>query len=338
MRSPSSDPSASSRADDAATRPFSRPLPRPFPLLSRRVSPVHASISHPASTPLFPVSFLRLLSCCLLLTLISGCNWLSRPAGDPRRESNFQDGLRWLDQGRWLSARESFYRALEVNPQNLHAHLTLGDLYQTRLTNQVLALYHYHRYLEVGRLQNGGNYHDQSASDGIRNAEVDLARRYGERMFRDQQQFELDNVRRTNAFLLQRIDVLNHHVALLSRQIASQTNPAIVPPSSLNPQPLQPTTPTQPATPIATQPASNTRSVNVTPNPQSPTQSTPRVATQPVTPAPAPTPRSHKIQSGDSLGAIARKYKVTLPALQAANPDVDSRRLKVGQLLVIPPR
>jgi len=276
----------------------------------------------------------RILAFLCLISVVTGCGWLSRPAGDPRRESNFQDGLRWMDQGRWVNARESFYRALEVNPQNLHAHLSLGDIYQTRLTNQVLALYHYHRYLEVGRLQNGGSYHDQSASDGIRSAEVDLARRYAERMFRDQQQFELDNLRRTNAFLLQRVDVLNHHIAILSRQLASQSN-VVVP----IPQPSQPSQP----------PTSNPRTVVTNAEPPRITRSQTPIATgiprtnAPVTSStstttPTAAPRVHKVQSGESLAAIARRYNVRLDALQAANPGVDSRRLKVGQSIVIPTR
>jgi LysM repeat protein len=252
----------------------------------------------------------------VLALSLSGCDWLSRPAGDPRREGNFQDGLRWADQGRWDNARESYYRALETNPQNLHAHLSLGDLYRARLTNQVLALYHYHRYLELGRAQNNGEFRDQSAADGIRNAEVELARGYAERMFRDQQQYELDNLRRTNAVLLQRIDVLTHHIGLLSRQVASQTNPPVAPPTDRPRTPL----PETPAQPIST-PQGN--------------RGTPIPPAQPTQPAPA---RTHRVAAGETLSVIARQYRIGVPALQAANPSVDARRLRPGQMLVIPTR
>lgn len=42
------------------------------------------------------------------------------------------------------------------------------------------------------------------------------------------------------------------------------------------------------------------------------------------------------IVSGDTLGKIAKKNGVSLKALEAANPGVDSRHLRVGKKLVIP--
>ena len=266
----------------------------------------------------------------LVLGLVfSGCDWLNRPAGDLRREGNFQDGLRWADQGRWDNARESFYRALETNPQNLLAHLALGDLYRARLTNQVLALYHYHRYLELGRAQNNGEFRDQSAADGIRNAEVELARGYAERMFRDQQQYELDNLRRTNAVLLQRIDVLNHHVALLSRQVASQTNPLIAAPPDSPRIPL----PDPAAQGIAAPPGNRPAAQSVDPR-----RATQPAVTQPNQPSQPSPSRTHRVAAGETLSTIARQYRIGVPALQAANPAIDARRLRPGQVLVIPPR
>lgn len=278
----------------------------------------------PSDEPHFRVRILRCLSLLLLAVASGGCDWLNRPAGDPHREGNYQDGLRWADQGRWENARESYYRALESNPQNLFAHLALGDLYRTRLTNQgpaqVMAMYHYQRYLEIGRSQSNGEFRDQSATDGIRNAEVELARRYAERMFRDQQQFELENLRRTNSMLLQKIDVLNHHIGILSRQVVAQTNPLIQPPQerflSIASNPPAPTSRTVP------QP--------------SPTGFAPSART-PVSPStPTPQARTHRVVASESFSSIARQYRVTIPALQAANPGVDSRRLSKGQVLAIP--
>ena len=290
----------------------------------RRTSAV--SSLHP---PVGARGCLRILGFFLAALLLAGCDWLNRPAGDPRREGNFQDGLRWADQGRWDNARESYYRALETNPQNLHAHLSLGDLYRARLTNQVLALYHYHRYLELGRAQNNGEFRDQSAADGIRNAEVELARGYAERMFRDQQQYELDNLRRTNSVLLQRIDVLTHHIGLLSRQVASQTNPLVAPPTDRPRMPL----PESPAQAIPT-PQANRNTPQVL-DPRRNPQSTPTPPAQPTQPAPA---RTHRVAAGETLSIIARQYRIGVPALQSANPTVDARRLRQGQVLVIPTR
>jgi LysM repeat protein len=52
---------------------------------------------------------------------------------------------------------------------------------------------------------------------------------------------------------------------------------------------------------------------------------------------PVVTPGSeYAIAKGDTLTTIAKAHHVTLKELQAANPGVDSRHLKVGQKLVIP--
>jgi nucleoid-associated protein YgaU len=45
---------------------------------------------------------------------------------------------------------------------------------------------------------------------------------------------------------------------------------------------------------------------------------------------------THTIQKGDMLGTIAKKYGVTTKAIEAANPGIDSTRLKVNAKINIP--
>ena len=45
---------------------------------------------------------------------------------------------------------------------------------------------------------------------------------------------------------------------------------------------------------------------------------------------------TYNIRSGDTLARIARVFKVTVAALMRANPDVQARRLQIGQRIVIP--
>jgi LysM repeat protein len=47
--------------------------------------------------------------------------------------------------------------------------------------------------------------------------------------------------------------------------------------------------------------------------------------------------RQYSVQSGDTPSSIARKHNVSLNALLSANPGVDPRHLKIGQVLKIPP-
>ncbi len=52
---------------------------------------------------------------------------------------------------------------------------------------------------------------------------------------------------------------------------------------------------------------------------------------------PAPTTfTEHKIAAGDTPARIARKYSLTLDQLREANPDMNDRRLQIGQTLRIP--
>jgi len=46
--------------------------------------------------------------------------------------------------------------------------------------------------------------------------------------------------------------------------------------------------------------------------------------------------RSHTIRSGDTFTKLSQQYGVSVAAILAANPDVDPRRLAVGQKITIP--
>ena len=45
---------------------------------------------------------------------------------------------------------------------------------------------------------------------------------------------------------------------------------------------------------------------------------------------------THAIAAGDTLSNVAKKYNVSLKALEDANPGVDSSHLKIGQSITIP--
>ncbi len=47
-------------------------------------------------------------------------------------------------------------------------------------------------------------------------------------------------------------------------------------------------------------------------------------------------PLTYNIRSGDTLSRIAQVFKVSVTALMRANPDVQARRLRIGQRIIIP--
>jgi serine-type D-Ala-D-Ala carboxypeptidase/endopeptidase (penicillin-binding protein 4) len=72
-------------------------------------------------------------------------------------------------------------------------------------------------------------------------------------------------------------------------------------------------------------------------------------ATTPAAPAPAPPPQStptapaaeaatqtHRIQAGETLSHLARRYGVTVGDIERANPGLNARRIQLGQTVKIP--
>jgi hypothetical protein len=51
---------------------------------------------------------------------------------------------------------------------------------------------------------------------------------------------------------------------------------------------------------------------------------------------PTPTPATYTVKSGDTMGAIAQRYGVTLDALVTANPGLNANILSIGTVLIIP--
>ncbi|MGQ9593286.1 MAG: FxLYD domain-containing protein [Anaerolineae bacterium] len=90
------------------------------------------------------------------------------------------------------------------------------------------------------------------------------------------------------------------------------------------PTPRATDTPALSPTPLA----AITRPATATPAPLTPLPT--------ATPTITPTPVLYVVQKGDNLLAIARRYGVTLQALQEANGILDPRRLQIGQELIIP--
>jgi LysM repeat protein len=52
--------------------------------------------------------------------------------------------------------------------------------------------------------------------------------------------------------------------------------------------------------------------------------------------APPSAATTHKIQQGDMLSTIARKYNVSVKALQNANPGIDPTHLRINSIIKIP--
>jgi LysM repeat protein len=94
-------------------------------------------------------------------------------------------------------------------------------------------------------------------------------------------------------------------------------------------------------TPIATSAPSPIATVTLqlpTLTAATPTSTPVAMATLRPSPSPSPTFTPYVVQAGQTLGAIARKFGVTVQAVLAANPDItDPDFLTAGQVILIPP-
>jgi len=102
--------------------------------------------------------------------------------------------------------------------------------------------------------------------------------------------------------------------------LVSACGQLITPPARVTPVAVTTST----ATPLATLPPRPT----ATPAPATPEPS--------ATPTVTPTPIVYRVQSGDTLLAIAANFGIPSEAIQEANGIIDPRRLQIGQELVIP--
>lgn len=66
-----------------------------------------------------------------------------------------------------------------------------------------------------------------------------------------------------------------------------------------------------------------------------PATSRPAAVAAPARARSAPARRTHRVEPGESLWGIARRYEVSMDAIRRAN-DLESERVRIGQTLVIP--
>ena len=139
-------------------------------------------------------------------------------------------------------------------------------------------------------------------------------------------------------FLIQGCSPDKHPTEPASTSTDTVTNLATAPVAATEPPPLGDTN-ALPSTLAGTPAPVNTAvagvSTSAVPVVTAPAPLPPVVET-PAPVAPASSDSSYAVAKGDTLATIAHKHGVTTKALQDANPGVDSRKLKIGQKLVLP--
>lgn len=248
----------------------------------------------------------------------SGCSPMDQGPQDEEKEPHFVLGKSRVNAMDYPGAIEAFGESLEANPHSAQAHYQLAMLYENQEADPAAAIYHYQEYLKYDpRAENAeiiaqhiASCKQQLAADVLQLPSAPAAQQQLEKLTEEN--------RRLHDLLSQWQAA--YFVLKTNPPAAPQTN--VAPQNNYSPQPqMTSLTPDDVTTATTTMPARTTTT-----------------STQKSAPAPQKisAPRSHKVVSGDTLASIARKQGISLPALEAANPGVNPRKLKAGQVLNLP--
>ena len=251
-----------------------------------------------------------------LAVTVNGCLPAEQGQQDEEKEPHFVLGKSRINAMDYAGAVEAFGESLEANPRSAAAHFQLACLYDNKEPDPAAAIFHYQQYLKLDRdarnaeviRQRIDSCKQQLAADVLQLPSAPAA------------QQQLEKLVEQNRQLQQKVDQLQAVVKQWSDYYAGRTAAR---------QPSPPNNPAPPAT-------SPTPDDMTSPTPAIPATPARKTASQPA-PAKVSEPRTHTVAAGETLAAIARKHGLSLGALQAVNPGVNPKKMRVGQVLNLPP-
>ena len=247
---------------------------------------------------------------------------------DEEKESHYVLGKSRVNAMDYEGALQAFDEALEANPHSAQAHYQMAMLYENQdsVADPAAAIYHYEQYLKYDPKANNADLIAQR----ITGCKQKLAENVLQLPSAPATQQQLEKLAEENHRLHDQLSQWQAYAA----QLAARTNPPApqinraaqpentAPPRTTSPTPEDVTTPATTATSGASTGARATTTVATSQN------GGPRSRVSP--------PRTHLVVRGDTLASIARKQGISLIALEAANPSVNPKKLRAGQVLNLP--
>jgi tetratricopeptide (TPR) repeat protein len=242
--------------------------------------------------------YFRAGSAVFLGLVLCGCLPDRPVAADEEKEPQFLIGRSRVNSMDFTGAIESFEQALALNPRSAAAHLELGWLHAEKELDPAAAIYHYQKFLDLRPAADNA----ETIRQHIFRLKQELAKAALPIPPSTEMQRQLEQLTEEKRRLQDEVDRLRQ--ALLQ---AIPTNR----PNNLG------------RAAVATNAVVNPGAGRVV---------------RSVPPPNLTNARSHRVQAGDTLVSIARRYNVKLEAVLAANPTLNPRRMQVGQAIAIPSR
>lgn len=268
----------------------------------------------------------RIILILLLSGIWSGCLPPGDSPQDEEKDPNFIEGRNYQNAMDYKGAIEAFERTVRANPRNAAAHFELGLLYE-RMGDYVSAIYHYQKHLELRPKSEYLETIKQRATA----CKMELAKTVTFGVVTREVHRDLEKMTNDLALMKQANDALRAQLAAKPMVITNWVKYFVT-----NYVRVTNEAPAVRYVAQAPQAAPPTNYSMARSNPPAARQSaqTPTIQAR-VTPLP-PQKKTYVAKGGDTMANIARRFNVSLPRLEAANPGIEPKRLRAGQTLTIP--
>ena len=267
----------------------------------------------------------------LLVCALSGCIPAEEGPVNELQDPHYQRGRSLVGTLDYRGAADEFERAIQNNPRAAAAHFDLGCLYEEQFKEYDTAIYHYRRHLALET----NSPHLAQATDHIRVCRRELANVEFPLPATQKLQHQLEQLTQTNAFLKQQFELTKTQLedatnALKEARSDAESNAAALAQARAAVQA------SAAALAQARQAASSARNYGYTgagaasAQPANASLGTIAVA------SPSGRPHTYVIKSGDSIASVAQQFGLNYLTVQAANPKVNPKHLRVGQTINLP--
>jgi LysM repeat protein len=235
--------------------------------------------------------------------VLCGCINSGQSQIEEEKEPHFLAGRGRVNAMDYHGAIECFNDALVANPHSAAAHFELGWLFEQKDVDPAAAIYHYERYLKLRA----------NAAD----AETVKQRIFGLKQVLAQAVLPMPST----PGIQREMEQLMEENRRLRADLEKYKGAYAAGPTNAPAQPVR-----NPSSPRQTSPANS-----------QPSASFARLDTSRASLDSSTSGRKqHKVESGESPSSIARRYGVPVNSLLQANPGLDPRRMRIGQVLNLP--